>query len=127
MTSQAVPSPLAQALTTLGSTLDGAGTRLEVVGLVPGFTDPNRHVSRAEARVLVTAADDAGADSVVRALLELQADATHRLEAVPDLLWSALGQRPQVAFIVSVAVESKIPYAPAPLVRHPLETEHVTK
>lgn len=114
--------PLSTGLDALRARLKGADVRLEVIGLVPGRADHERHVNRAEARVLVTATVPA---ETTRALFALQSDAALHLEAVPDALWSPLGRSPEAAFLVSVPLADDLPVPTPPLVRHPLDVRRV--
>lgn len=115
---------LTTALDDLRADLGGADLQLDVVGLRPLHSDPDRRLSRAEVDVLVSAADSSGADRVVAALLNLQAGGRHQLAPWSDPAnWSALGRPPQAAFIVIVVVELALEVPQAPLVRFPLEAE----
>lgn len=114
--------PLTDALDALRDTLGAAEVSLDVVGLVPVRADRERHVNRAEARVLVTAEAPAEA---VRALFALQSDAARDLAAVPDALWAPLGRTPQAAFLVTVPLTADLPVPEPALVRHPLDVHRV--
>ncbi len=114
-------TPLAAALAGLAADLPAAdAVTVEVVGLTPRHCDHERQESRAKVSVLVTAPD--APERVVEALLALQVLATYEIGHVAGpTWWSALGRRPQAAFLVTLDVAQPLPTRTVPTVQHPLE------
>lgn len=102
--------------------------RFDVLELVPLGLQPDRNLSLARLRVLVTAAEDpprGAADStVVDALHAIQVLGTTRLSAADDpRWWQVLARPPQAGFVVDLDIAALMPVRVVPLVQHPLEAD----